>query len=242
MKTIATLAFAAALALTPAFARGGTSLSNLPHNPLPALTDLTICEKANIATYNCTWSDIYTLFGGAGGGGSGGSAMSLTGVAVPSYADYMGFNVGGILTGISSTNPLPVVLQTPLSVYISSSTNIPVTLTSPTVLPTSISSSVNLSVTETQNSGASYTETTVAVTAGTWISVLASSTTRKRVILGDAAGLGCAYTFNASPSANEGFPFSLSGSANTYVFDQPAPINQIWVKCSASGTVTVGAL
>ncbi len=43
-----------------------------------------------------------------GGGGGGNPAASATGVAVPTDADYMGFNSGGELVGVSTANPLPV--------------------------------------------------------------------------------------------------------------------------------------
>lgn len=45
----------------------------------------------------------------SGGGGSGSNAAAgLTGAAVPTSADYVGFNVGGNLVGVSGANPLPV--------------------------------------------------------------------------------------------------------------------------------------
>ena len=42
------------------------------------------------------------------GGSSGNGAASATGSAVPSQAGYTGFNSGGNLVGVSSSNPLPV--------------------------------------------------------------------------------------------------------------------------------------
>lgn len=36
------------------------------------------------------------------------ASESLTGAAIPTSAEYIGFNVGGILTGVSASNPLPV--------------------------------------------------------------------------------------------------------------------------------------
>jgi len=42
------------------------------------------------------------------GGSSGNAAAGTTGAAVPSSADYVGYNVGGNLTGVSETTPLPV--------------------------------------------------------------------------------------------------------------------------------------
>jgi hypothetical protein len=44
----------------------------------------------------------------SGGGGGGNSAAGPTGAAVPTDADYIGFNSGGNLVGVSSSNPLPV--------------------------------------------------------------------------------------------------------------------------------------
>ena len=43
-----------------------------------------------------------------GGGGGGNAAAGLTGSAVPTSADYLGFNVSGNLVGVSSSNPLPI--------------------------------------------------------------------------------------------------------------------------------------
>jgi hypothetical protein len=42
------------------------------------------------------------------GGSSGNAAASATGAAVPASADYIGYNSGGTLVGVSSANPLPV--------------------------------------------------------------------------------------------------------------------------------------
>jgi hypothetical protein len=40
-----------------------------------------------------------------------GTSAAPTGLNVPLDADYVGFNIGGVLTGVSSTNPLPVALS-----------------------------------------------------------------------------------------------------------------------------------
>lgn len=45
-----------------------------------------------------------------GAGSSGNAAAGPTGSAVPADADYIGFNVSGNLTGVSSSNPLPVTV------------------------------------------------------------------------------------------------------------------------------------
>jgi hypothetical protein len=42
----------------------------------------------------------------------GNAAASTTGVAVPAQADYVGFNSGGTLVGVSSTNALPIQAAT----------------------------------------------------------------------------------------------------------------------------------
>jgi hypothetical protein len=42
-----------------------------------------------------------------GGGGGSNAAASATGSGVPADADYVGFNSGGNLVGVSSSNPLP---------------------------------------------------------------------------------------------------------------------------------------
>lgn len=49
-----------------------------------------------------------TNFYTASGGGGGNAAAGPTGSAVPSNASYTGFNSGGNLVGVSSSNPLPV--------------------------------------------------------------------------------------------------------------------------------------
>ena len=38
----------------------------------------------------------------------GNAAAGLTGSAVPTSADYIGFNSGGLLVGVSAANPLPI--------------------------------------------------------------------------------------------------------------------------------------
>jgi hypothetical protein len=42
------------------------------------------------------------------GGSSGNAAAGTTGAAVPASADYIGYNSGGNLVGVSAANPLPV--------------------------------------------------------------------------------------------------------------------------------------
>jgi len=46
--------------------------------------------------------------GGGGGGGGSNAAAGQTGLAVPLYAGYTGYNVAGNLVGVSATNALPV--------------------------------------------------------------------------------------------------------------------------------------
>lgn len=91
----------------------------------------------------------------------------------------------------------------------------------------------------TKNSTASYTETTVAVTGGTWRLLAAASATRKKLIVGDRAGLTCSWSLIASPVSNEGFPFSSSGVGGSWVFDDPISVDNIYVVCSSSGTLTL---
>jgi hypothetical protein len=58
------------------------------------------------------------LTSGGGGGGGGNAAAGLTGSSVPTSADYLGFGVSGVLTGVSASTPLPVQAKqviTPLS-------------------------------------------------------------------------------------------------------------------------------
>ena len=45
------------------------------------------------------------------GGSSGNAAASATGSAVPADASYTGFNSGGNLVGVSSSNPLPITVE-----------------------------------------------------------------------------------------------------------------------------------
>jgi hypothetical protein len=47
----------------------------------------------------------------SGGGSGSNAAAGLTGSAVPTSADYVGFNSGGNLVGVSSSNALPVTVQ-----------------------------------------------------------------------------------------------------------------------------------
>jgi hypothetical protein len=44
----------------------------------------------------------------AGGGSGSNAAAGATGAGVPTSADYVGFNSGGNLVGVSAANPLPV--------------------------------------------------------------------------------------------------------------------------------------
>jgi hypothetical protein len=49
----------------------------------------------------------YVRFPSAGGS-SGNAAAGQTGLTVPAFADYIGYSVGGVLTGVSASTPLPV--------------------------------------------------------------------------------------------------------------------------------------
>lgn len=51
---------------------------------------------------------LYTPVGAVTSASAGNAAASATGSAVPGSADYIGFNSGGNLVGVSSSNPLPV--------------------------------------------------------------------------------------------------------------------------------------
>jgi hypothetical protein len=53
-------------------------------------------------------TSFYTASGGSGGGNA---AAGTTGTAIPASAGYTGFNSGGNLVGVSTTNPFPVAQQ-----------------------------------------------------------------------------------------------------------------------------------
>lgn len=86
-----------------------------------------------------------------------------------------------------------------------------------------------------------WAETTVAMTGGTWALAAAASTTRKRLLLGDTVGLGCVFSYVASPASNEGFPFSTTSQGGSWIFDNPVPTGAVYVKCANSGTLTVAS-
>jgi hypothetical protein len=54
---------------------------------------------------------LYTPSGAVTSASSGNSAASATGSAVPGSAGYTGFNSGGNLVGVSSSNPFPVTVD-----------------------------------------------------------------------------------------------------------------------------------
>lgn len=74
---------------------------------LTGVTGLSLGTKVapTVAIVDASGNQI-TAFGGSGGN----AAASNTGSAVPAAADYTGFNSGGNLVGVSSSNPLPVSL------------------------------------------------------------------------------------------------------------------------------------
>lgn len=74
---------------------------------LSGVTGLSLGTKVapTVAIVDASGNQI-TAFGGSGGN----AAASNTGSAVPAAADYTGFNSGGNLVGVSSSNPLPVSL------------------------------------------------------------------------------------------------------------------------------------
>src|SRR6185437_13000416 len=74
---------------------------------LTGVTGLSVGTKVapTVAIVDASGNQI-TAFGGSGGN----AAASNTGSAVPTAADYTGFNSGGNLVGVSSSNPLPITL------------------------------------------------------------------------------------------------------------------------------------
>ncbi|HET7150873.1 MAG TPA: hypothetical protein VFI60_05645 [Candidatus Acidoferrum sp.] len=72
---------------------------------LTGVTGLSLAnaKPATVAVVDASGNQI-TAFGGSGGN----AAAAPTGAAVPADADYIGFNSGGNLVGVSSTNKLPV--------------------------------------------------------------------------------------------------------------------------------------
>ena len=74
----------------------------------PAQGSVQIDSAGNDATDTANHAvRVNVVAGGSGGGGSN-AAASATGAAVPTSADYVGFNSAGNLIGVSSANPLPV--------------------------------------------------------------------------------------------------------------------------------------
>jgi hypothetical protein len=85
---------------------------------------------------------------------------------------------------------------------------------------------------------AAWSEGTLSISANTWTQVAAASPVRKQLLIGDAVGLGCVWSFNSSPALNEGFPFSLTGQGGSWVFDNPVATNAVYIRCATSGTIT----
>jgi hypothetical protein len=92
---------------TQASPTGTVAMAKNPSNAINALsTDASGNLNVNLA---------------AGSISGGNAAAGLTGAAVPTYADYTGFNSGGNLVGVSAANPLPVTSTTDSSTAITGS-------------------------------------------------------------------------------------------------------------------------
>jgi hypothetical protein len=78
------------------FNSGGNLVGVSASNPLPVSGSVTVTNFPATQNVNIV------------GGSSGNAAAGTTGAAVPASADYIGFNSGGNLVGVSSSNPLPV--------------------------------------------------------------------------------------------------------------------------------------
>lgn len=85
-----------------------------------------------------------------------------------------------------------------------------------------------------------YSEATVTMSAGVWSLVSAANASRQKLILGDAAGLGCVWARAASAptTTGEGVPFSGPGAPGSWVFDDPVPQGAIWGLCAGAGVIT----
>lgn len=150
-----------------------------------------------------------------------------------------------LLAGMFAGSP------TPISVDGSGNVNVNVVSGGGGSVPTGSAGSPNSAVLTVQGiagatpqpvvrNSASYTESTVAVTSGTWTAAVAANSSRVKLILGDATGLGCSFSLaSGTPASGEGMPFSLAGTPGSYPLDDPTPTNNVQVKCASSGTITV---
>ena len=82
----------------------GTAVDVSSANPMPVTAPSPLDVQGTVSVGNFPATQDVNIVGGS----SGNAAASATGAAVPASADYIGFNSGGNLVGVSSSNPLPV--------------------------------------------------------------------------------------------------------------------------------------
>jgi hypothetical protein len=82
----------------------GTAVDVSAANPMPITAPSPLDVQGTVSVGNFPATQNVNIVGGS----SGNAAAGTTGAAVPASADYIGFNSGGNLVGVSSSNPLPV--------------------------------------------------------------------------------------------------------------------------------------
>ena len=94
-------------------------------------------------------------------------------------------------------------------------------------------------------SNAPYSKVRVAMAANTWQMLSEFSGLREKLIVGDVVGLKCAWTILAIDQpvsalpADDGIPWSGTGTPGSYVFDGPVPTDAIYGRCATAGSLTV---
>lgn len=116
-------------------------------------------------------SDGAAFYVASGGGGGANAAAGLTGAAVPTSASYEGFNSGGNLVGVSTSNPFPVAQQGSVAVTGTFwQTTQPVSLASTTVTGSVAVTGTFFQTTQPVSlTSTTITGTVAATQSGTWV-------------------------------------------------------------------------
>jgi hypothetical protein len=172
----------------PALASTGGPTSNVTViNSLLSTSDSHTTAALPLAVRLSDGTNFYTATGGGGGGSN--AAAGLTAAAVPTSASYTGFNSGGNLVGISTSNPMPVAQQGSLAVtgtfYQGTQ---PVSIAG--TVPVSIAATVPVSIASMPTTPVTMTSTTitgsVAVTAASLPLPTGAASLAKQPALGTA--------------------------------------------------------
>lgn len=197
---------------------------------------------------------LYTPVGTVTSASSGNAAASATGSAVPGSADYVGFNSGGNLVGVSSSNPFPVSVGNfpatqPVSGSVSVS-NFPATQpVSGSVSVSNFPATQNVNIVGGSSGNAAAGTTGAAVpssadyvgynSGGNLVGVSSATPLPVNVVAGSSGNAAASATGAAVPASADYIGFNVGGNLTGVSATNPLPTSDITAEATRQDMVTL---